>query len=118
MTFDINLVPDGGISWLDASGPDGNIVLSTRVRLARNIDGQRFTVRSSPEDNQAVLEQVVRASQASSQLHDVPLIRVDHLQAAERQLLHERHLISRDLTGLETDGNTRPGAGLLTNGCV
>ena len=51
MTFDINLVPDGGISWLDASGPDGNIVLSTRVRLARNIDGQRFTVRSSPEDN-------------------------------------------------------------------
>ena len=118
MTFDINLVPDGGISWLDASGPDGNIVLSTRVRLARNIDGQRFTVRSSPEDNQVVLQQVERASRASRALHDAPLIRIDHLQPAERQLLHERHLISRDLTGLEADGNVRAGAALLTNGCV
>ena len=118
MTFDITLIPDGGISWLDASGPEGNIVLSTRVRLARNIAGQRFTVRSTPEDNQVVLDQVERASRASRQLRDAPLIRVDLLNAAERQLLHERHLISRELTGLETNGTPRAGAALLTNGCV
>ena len=28
MTFDPDLLPDGGMLWLDASGPDGNIVLS------------------------------------------------------------------------------------------
>ncbi|MFB3111691.1 MAG: ATP--guanido phosphotransferase, partial [Gemmatimonadales bacterium] len=118
MTFDINLVPDGGISWLDASGPDGNIVLSTRVRLARNLNDQPFTVRSGPEDNQVVLDQVERASRASRQLHDAPLIRIDHLSGNERQLLHERHLISRELAELGDDGRVRTAAALLTDGCV
>ena len=118
MTFDINLVPDGGISWLDASGPDGNIVLSTRVRLARNLNDQPFTVRSGPEDNQVVLDQVERASRASRQLHDAPLIRIDQLQGNERQLLHERHLISRELAELGDDGRVRTAAALLTDGCV
>jgi protein arginine kinase len=118
MTFDINLVPDGGMSWLDASGPDGNIVLSTRVRLARNLNDQPFTVRSRPEDNQVVLDQVERASRASRQLHDAPLIRIDHLQGDERQLLHERHLISRELAELGDDGGVRTAAALLTDGCV
>ncbi len=118
MTFDINLVPDGGMSWLDASGPDGNIVLSTRVRLARNLNDQPFTVRSGPEDNQVVLDQVERASRASRQLHDAPLIRIDHLQGDERQLLHERHLISRELAELGDDGRVRTAAALLTDGCV
>lgn len=118
MTFDINLVPDGGMSWLDASGPDGNIVLSTRVRLARNLDDQPFTVRSGSEDNQVVLDQVERASRASRQLQDAPLIRIDHLQANERQLLHERHLISRELAELGDDGKVRPAAALLTDGSV
>ena len=118
MTFDINLVPDGGISWLDASGPDGNIVLSTRVRLARNLNDQPFTVRSGPEDNQVVLDQVERASRVSRQLHDAPLIRIDHLQSNERQLLHERHLISRELAELGDDGRVRTATALLTDGCV
>ncbi len=118
MTFDINLVPDGGMSWLDASGPDGNIVLSTRVRLARNLSNRPFTVRSGPEDNQVVLDQVERASRASRQLHDAPLIRIDHLQDNERQLLHERHLISRELAELGDDGTVRTAAALITDGCV
>ena len=118
MTFDIDLVPDGGISWLDASGPDGNIVLSTRVRLARNLHGERFPVRSQPEDNENVLELVERASRASRQLGNAPLIRIDHLRSAERQLLHERHLISRELAGFENDDRPRAASALLTDGCV
>jgi protein arginine kinase len=109
MTFDINLLPDGGISWLDASGPEGNIVLSTRVRLARNIKGKRFPISAEPEANEEILEEVERASRSSRQLRDVPLIRLDSLRGIECQLLHERHLISRELAGLETNGGTRKG---------
>jgi protein arginine kinase len=118
MTFDINLLPDGGISWLDASGPEGNIVLSTRVRLARNIKGKRFPISAEPEANEEILEEVERASRSSRQLRDVPLIRLDSLRGIECQLLHERHLISRELAGLETNGGTRKGAALLTDGSV
>jgi protein arginine kinase len=39
MTIDLSLIPDGGVRWLDASGPHADIVLSTRIRLARNVEG-------------------------------------------------------------------------------
>ena len=46
MSIDLTLLPDGGASWLDASGDHADIVLSTRVRLARNIEGYAFTGRA------------------------------------------------------------------------
>ena len=118
MSFDPSLLPDGGISWLDAIGPDGNIVLSTRVRLARNLEGRRFTIRAEPADCHAVLEEVERACQNSQQLRDVPVVRLDGMDLLERQLLHERHLVSRELAGLEGDQGIRAGAALLTDGEV
>ena len=36
---DFNTIPDYGLSWLEASGDHSDIVLSTRVRLARNLQG-------------------------------------------------------------------------------
>ena len=42
--IDLSLVSDGGIGWLDASGPNPQIVLSTRLRLARNITGHTIDV--------------------------------------------------------------------------
>ena len=46
MTIDLSLLPDGGVSWLDASGSHSDIVLSTRIRLARNVEGYAFTSRA------------------------------------------------------------------------
>ena len=36
--MDLSLLPDGGMRWLDASGPKSTIVLSTRIRLAREYE--------------------------------------------------------------------------------
>jgi protein arginine kinase len=46
MTVDLSLLPDGGVGWLDASGTHSDIVLSTRIRLARNLDGYAFSARA------------------------------------------------------------------------
>ncbi len=46
--IDLTLLPDGGMHWLDASGPKGHIVLSTRIRLARNIHGFAFGQTATP----------------------------------------------------------------------
>ena len=46
MSLDLSLLPDGGVSWLDASGDNADIVLSTRIRLARNLEGFAFTSRA------------------------------------------------------------------------
>jgi protein arginine kinase len=55
---DLTAVPDSGLSWLDASGDHADIVLSTRVRLARNLQGYAFGARARVNDREAVLDQI------------------------------------------------------------
>ncbi len=116
MTIDLSLLPDGGMSWLDASGPDSDIVLSTRIRLARNLQGRAFPVRASAENLVATRDEVIDLTRQSGVLHPVTMFRLDELDLLERQVLHERHMISRELAGLERARPVRQGAALLTNG--
>ena len=75
--IDLSLLPDGGIGWLDASGPKGSIVLSTRIRLARNLEGYVFSQRAKDADRTAVLTRVEEASAASDLLKGAATIRLD-----------------------------------------
>src|SRR6059036_2277888 len=87
--IDLSLLPDGGMGWLDASGPKGSIVLSTRIRLARNLEGYVFSQRAKDADRTAVLTRVEEASAASDLLRGAVTIRLDRLERVDRQLLHE-----------------------------
>jgi protein arginine kinase len=113
MALDLSLVPDGGISWMDASGEHADIVLSTRIRLARNVEGYAFTARARDGERLRVLTQVRDAvRQVPSLAHSV-LLRVDELPSADRLLLHERHLVSKELAGLDAQHPVRSGAAVF-----
>ena len=114
--IDLSLLPDGGIGWLDASGPKASIVLSTRIRLARNLEGHVFGQRAGDADRTAVLTRVSEAGAASDRLGGAVTFQLDQLERAERQLLHERHLVSKELAGLDRESRPRPGAALLLQG--
>src|SRR5207248_98126 len=114
--IDLSLLPDGGMGWLDASGPKGSIVLSTRIRLARNLDGYVFSQRAKDADRTAVLTRVEEAGAASDLLQGAVTIRLDQLERVDRQLLHERHLVSKELAGLDREARPRPGAALVVQG--
>jgi protein arginine kinase len=114
--IDLSLLPDGGMTWLDASGPRANVVLSTRIRLARNIEGQSFSQRARDTDRLAVLERVEAAAATIPALGEAARFRLDRMERPDRQLLHERHLVSKELAGLERDGRPRPGAAVLLTG--
>jgi protein arginine kinase len=118
MTLDFALLPDGGMSWLDASGPESHIVLSTRVRLARNLQGRPFTVRAGERDLATTRDEVLAAAPQTASLAGAVVFGVDQLDRVERQLLHERHMISRELAGLERNRPVRSGAALVTNGAL
>jgi len=111
--MDLSLLPDGGMRWLDASGPKSTIVLSTRIRLARNVRGIPFSQRAKDADRTAVLERVIEAAASSEHLSAAVAFHLDQMERAERQLLHERHLVSKELAGLERESRPRPGAALL-----
>ncbi|MDX2057944.1 MAG: protein arginine kinase [Gemmatimonadales bacterium] len=97
--IDLSLLPDGGIGWLEASGPVNHLVLSTRIRLARNLAANRFAARMDSRERQLVLDRVLDAAGRTGALGQAVTLRVDTLEDWDRRLLLERHLISRELAG-------------------
>src|SRR5688500_19958061 len=114
--IDLSLLPDGGVRWLDASGPHGDIVLSTRVRLARNVEGYAFTGRARDGERLRVLSQVREAVASVSTLQHAVMYRLDELPPTSRGLLHERHLGSKELAGLCAQHPLRRGAAVFVAG--
>ena len=110
---DLALVPDGGMPWLDASGPNSDLVLSTRIRLARNLAGRPFWGRNSPEDREAIVTTIGEAAQDMPALADATMYRLDAVSLTTRRWLNERQLVSRELAGLDAAGRVRSGAVLL-----
>jgi len=81
--------------WLRGSGPMSEIVISSRIRLARNVTGFPFLTKCSRNQRQG-LETKIRETILNAQIAPKTLY-VD-LEAApdiDRQLLVERHLISK-----------------------
>ena len=118
MTLDLSLLPDSGGAWLDGSGEQPGIVLSSRVRLARNVVGYAFPPRARDGERLRLLEQVREAAANVPMLAGGVLVRISELPEAQRQLLHERHLVSKELAGLETQHPLRSGAALWLGGEV
>jgi protein arginine kinase len=104
--MDLALIPDGGLAWLEASGPQAHVVLSTRIRLARNLEQAVFAGRAAPEDRRRVLDSVDGAWARCSTARGGVRILLDELAAEERQVLHERHLVSKELMA---SADSRPG---------
>ncbi len=111
--LDLSLLPDGGVRWLDASGPNSDIVISTRMRLARNITGYAFTGRARDGERLRLLAQVRDAIPEVSSLHGSLIFTLEQMPVVERKLLHERHLVSRELAGLDPQHPVRSGAALV-----
>lgn len=111
--LDLSLLPDGGVRWLDASGPHADVVISTRMRLARNVSGYAFTARAREGERLRMLAQVRDALGAVPSLSGSMLVRLDDVAAVDRQLLHERHLISKELAGLDAQHPLRSGAAVF-----
>ncbi len=90
--------------WLRGSGPESDIVMSSRVRLARNLADFPFMNRASLADRQQIeqiLRQAILEGTEAVLGERTPYIDVDDLSPLDRQFLVERHLISRELSEAE-----------------
>lgn len=81
--------------WFDGSGPLADIVISSRVRLARNLAGYKFLSRCSNTEKSEILDKL-RDVMMSLDLGDkVFYVSVDKAPTLNKHFLVERHLISR-----------------------
>lgn len=75
------------------SNLDQDIVVSTRVRLARNFEGVSFGVAITPEQEKALIERVQKRINRNGEFKRFTM---NNLSSTERAALVERHLISRE----------------------
>ncbi|MCP4098147.1 MAG: protein arginine kinase [Mariniblastus sp.] len=82
--------------WLKGCGPESDIVMSSRIRLARNLADYPF-IRRCTDIDRANIESTVRERLTNkAELKDLTFIDVADLQTLDRQFLVERQLISRE----------------------
>ncbi len=89
---------DEAVSWMRGDGPHAEIILSTRIRLARNLENHPFRERGSPEDQEQArreIEGAVRPGDAG--FSRIRTLRLAGLPERDLSLLLERHLVSREL---------------------
>ncbi|WP_428389105.1 protein arginine kinase [Mucisphaera sp.] len=93
----LSQIPDHAGEWLRGTGPHGEVVISSRIRYARNLAGFPFVHRSNRRQQHEVLH-LVKDEISARQFAD-NVIWVDMLSSPslDRQLLVERHLVSREL---------------------
>ena len=84
--------------WFDGSGPRADEILSTRVRLARNLSGHRFVGRAPDDELAVVFQKIGSAIRSAPLLAGGSVSSIDELDVLDRHFLLERHLLSPDLT--------------------
>lgn len=86
--------------WLRGTGPESDVVVSTRIRLARNLAGFPFANRASPAQK-AEIEGKVREAMGKAELPiRLDYIGVSGMNPLDRQFLVERQLISREMANV------------------
>lgn len=87
-----NMVEKISGRWMEGKGPEADIVISSRVRLARNVSGFPFPYLATDKQAAEILDLVVASVPVGD--GEFSLIRVGDLDNLDRQVLVEKHLIS------------------------
>lgn len=103
-----NILNSPFVSWMEGEGPESDIVITSRVRLARNLMMYPFP---NLLNSDAVAEEVMDKIQAAvAHIPGLELVTFDQVSDFDRQILLEKHMISPE----HADHNSHH-QGLITN---
>ena len=97
--------------WLSTGGPLGDVVISSRIRLARNLADHRFLSRAEEGERDEIEHTLFDAINACTFSQNTFYVDIDKSDMIDRQLLVERHLISRQ----HADGQGSRGVAISNN---
>ena len=80
--------------WLRGTGPNSNIVMSSRTRFARNLDNFPFSNWANKRQLEDIIQAVKEACKTSNYLKDAMFLRLKDVSETDRMFLVERHLMS------------------------
>ncbi|MBY6270680.1 MAG: protein arginine kinase [Caldibacillus debilis] len=85
--------------WMNGNGPQSDIVLTSRIRLARNLKDFLFPTKFSQDEAMQVVQTIENVAPLilSDNQKQLEIIKMDDLDPLERRVLVEKHLISPHL---------------------
>ncbi len=81
--------------WLTQEGPRSDVVISSRIRLARNLENHRFLSRADDSERRHIYRALADAVMECVLGEEALLVSMEETTVLDRQLLVERHLVSR-----------------------
>jgi protein arginine kinase len=94
MTLD-DLLNNTG-EWIRCTGPVCDIVMSSRIRLARNLANYPFSHWASKKEQEIVLKTAKESILSVKKLKDSLFVEIGKLDPIDKQFLVERHLMSKE----------------------
>ncbi len=92
--------------WMKGNGPDSDIVISSRIRLARNIRQHPFPMLSTNNQSQEVLDKALTVLEDGQlrNLCEFEALKLSEMSELEKKVLVEKHLISPNLADESRNG--------------
>jgi protein arginine kinase len=97
MSMSLHQVMNQAISpWMVENGPESDIVMSTRIRLARNIKKHLFPTLMDKKEALTIVEELdgKLVGKVFEQLGSFHTLKINELQPIQRRVLVEKHVIS------------------------
>lgn len=82
--------------WLRGSGPNSDIVISSRLRLARNLEGRFFPHWADKQQAEETMNIIREAIAKTDYLKKTAFFKLSDIDNVDKQFLVERHLMSRE----------------------
>lgn len=91
-----DLLDQPQVSWMKPGAKDGDIVLSSRIRLARNLTDIPFPGRANAEQLQQIADRIRQSvpALAASDRHEYLFMPLEQLKPLDRLILVEKHITS------------------------
>jgi len=92
--------------WMKKDGPEREVVLSSRIRIARNLRNYPFPIMATADQSEDTMEQLLSVAESGrlNGLGEPSVYRLSELTELEKLVLVEKHLISPALAGESRNG--------------
>jgi protein arginine kinase len=92
--------------WMNGEGADSDVVISSRVRIARNIRSLPFPMMANPAQSLSAMEQLLGVAESGrlNGLGKIEVIRLSDITELDKLVLVEKHLISPNLANESRNG--------------
>lgn len=89
------------LRWFEQNGKDGDVVISSRVRLARNLSKYNFSLKLGIAQSRQMTDEAVEAVRNVIDMNQFMDYDFKNLDESQKTAMKERHLISDYLSGQE-----------------